>query len=511
MTTASPLDPPESVVMAEPRAVAAPGGGPVERSLALAPLVDKNPIVIGQNLSLAYMATAYRAALGGYRQAYCDLLSELLEHDPQSVATFGQRVLNVACARFEIIPADLPDGDERIPIAEAIAGDCRQQWERLPMRSQTISQLMWAVVSGLTGGENYWEPRRDGMGRWRLAKIGFIHTRRLSMPDQGSWDVHVYDGGGMGASAFEGLFQGGRRAPQAVSIRCADYPGKFVLHAPQLRAEYPTRDGLGRVVGTYMLLKRMVLRNSAQDSERFTKPWAIAYSRALDGQGRPRAANEKDIAAGDLAIKALGVGALSGASLPDSIKIELLKASTELSVKEFTEYLDGAIAKVALGQTFTVQNGKYGSRNMGETGRKSTMKIADHDARSFCDTLERDVFYWMTHYNYPGHEDLAPRVKAIVDDPPDPLSFSEIIHRCAQAGYPIDADMTARMMNVALLPNPSRDPRPLQAPYTSPEGASNGSPDRAPKNGNKPRQTPKEGPPGGPAVPPTAPGGPGAD
>lgn len=451
--------PPEQQVLAAARAPK-----PDTTVRAPAPQVDRFPAQLGANITLTYLASVYRSALTGYRQGFVDLLGELFDYDPDVVQLFIKRALAVAGAKFELLPAKLPPGDPDEELAQIIRDDCVRQWDSLPMRSQTLCQLMWGVCWGVSGGENHWARTAEG---WDLKRISFLHSRRLSYIDPQSWDVFVWDGG---ASAW-----GAQTA--ATGLRCADYPGKFVIHAPQLRAEYPTRDGIGRVVGCYLAIKRLVIRVSAADFERFVKPWVIAWARTESDNdpSKPRVASTADVADADLAIRSLGAGTLSGAVLPDSIRIELLKAVSALSQSEFLDYLDASSAKAIQGQTFTTQTGKYGSRSTADVGQKGVLMLARYDACCLCDTLERDVFAWMVRYNYPGFEHLTPLAKLQVEDAPDPAVVGANIAIASKAGFPIDVDANAGAMSITLLPNDTGAPRgpeepdPVEAP--PPDGA----------------------------------------
>ena len=50
-----------------------------QRAIAPQPLSDRYPVVVGQSLSLSYIASVFRLATTGYRQQYVDLLNELLD------------------------------------------------------------------------------------------------------------------------------------------------------------------------------------------------------------------------------------------------------------------------------------------------------------------------------------------------------------------------------------------------------------------------------------------------
>lgn len=429
---------------------------PDRARLAPLPLSDKSPTVLGQGITLTYLASVKRIATYGYRQQFVDLLSELLEEDPHAYCVMQQRILAVAGGRLEIQSAELAQDDPEREEAEAIAAEVRGQINRLPNRTQSIAALMWGVFFGLSCAENIWarEP-----ARWRIERLGFVHSRRLAYPESGSWELHIWDQGQVlgGRAGFYQPTNG-----PSFGLRVSDYPGKFVVHAPQVRGEYPTRDGLGRQIATYLCLKRMIVRVSAQDFERFVKPWVIAYYTTTDAKtGKPRLAGTEDIAAADEAMRAAGIGALAGVTLPDSVRIELLRAASTLNLQQFLDYLDAASSKAIAGQTFTVQSGQYGTKGTADMGKVQQLELARYDAAVLSDTLERDLVSWIVRFNFPGRQHLCPRVRILVEETPDRKAVIDVAAKAVAIGMPVDADKLGEGLGLVLTPNTTGKPRRL--------------------------------------------------
>lgn len=431
------------------------------RLIAPPPAIDRFPIIIGSNITLSYIAAASRLALTGYRQQYVDILSELLDVDPHAYACLSKRILTTAGGRLEVVPAECQDGDKDKAIE--LASMVRSQIEGIPFRSQRFASLLWGLWSGISGAEIEWERKPS---EWRVSSLNFIHSRRLSFPNYGSWDVHIWDQGGV---IGPGVNETGMTP---LGLRVDDYPNKFIIHSPSLRGEYATREGLGRVLSVYIAIKRLVLRVSAQDFERFVKPWVLAYYSTKDKNGFGRAASELDIKAGDAAVKALGAGSLAGVTLPDSIKIEMLKAVTTLDQGDFNEFLDSAISKAALGQAHTMQSGKYGSRSTAEVGQDESTQIYKFDASCFCDTLKEYLCKPIVRLNAPGCEHLTPSVRIHVDAP-DRGELMDLATKAAAANIHVDGDHVAETIGLRTIEAGDTTKRrmlPL-SPQKSPEGA----------------------------------------
>jgi len=451
----------QQIVQADPfPPVVLPGLPPLPPAgagqLARSPSIDKWPIVIGAGLTGQYLSSAYRQCTFGWRYQFCDLLAELFEHDPHARGVTRQRVLPVAGARFEIQPARLPPGHKDEKLAKDIAEEFDSQMSRVPAFRQALGQLNWAVVFGLGCLETAWD---NSEGQWEITGLSNIHTRRLNFPDQTSWDLYIYDQGlvGPGMSNY-GVTNGLR------GLRVGDYQGKFVVHAPALSAEYVTRDGEGRYIGTYMLLKRMVVRASAQDFERTIRPWVVGYfKRALKAGEKEPIAQPEDIAALDRALSALGTGSLNGASLPDSVSIEILRAASAMNAEQFLSFLNREISKAMLGQAFTTEPGSNGNLSTSEMAAKGTAQILRYDAQCMSDSLERDLATPWFQLNYPAaSKRLLPGIAIRVDEEPDPEKVMGIAVKGTSIGMPINMDRLAEQTGLILVGKDDRESRRTQ-------------------------------------------------
>jgi hypothetical protein len=433
------------------------GNSGLKRTVAPWPLIDRWPILLGSNLSLQYLASVYRVCQNGYRQQYVDALDELLERDPHTQSVLEQRTLAVAGGRVELTPAPDPNPKSaRAKRAKEITEDLQRRIDAIPARTQAFYGLCFsALYYGAGASEVHWALGADG---WNVVGLGFIHSRRVAWPDQNDWSAHIWDQGAVMPTMI-GLYP----TENFFGLRVRDAPGKILLHTPTHRADYPTRDGLGRTIGFWQVIKNMAIRGAAQYVERFGKPWAIGtYSTVEASTDKPRAADDNDIKALEAALAALGVGSLSGASLPDSVKITLLGpgisgTTNGINHEKLIALCDEQISKAIRGGTLQVDAGDKGARSLGEVHAESDVRNARYDACCLADTLRGGnneasggIVWWLCHLNYPGEEDLCPGVTVHVEQISPDQMLDRAVKLAAVCGA-IDAKPLAEMLGIKLV------------------------------------------------------------
>jgi phage gp29-like protein len=298
----------------------------------------------------------------------------------------------------------------------------------------------------------------DRTDRWEVTALSLLRSRRLNYPTPDTWDVHVWDQGSP-------LRVGDTYGPNGLrlfGLKCKDYPGKFVIHAPQLSGDYPTRDGESRFVAAYMLIKRMVVRALGQDFERTVRPWVLGkYNRQEDAKKRT-VAKEADIARLKEAVNALGLGSLNSAVLPDACVIEILRAASTHDPQKFLEWIDAQTTKGLLGQTYTTEPGKFGAKGASDNGRAGMKDLARYDARCICDTLERDLVYWIVFLNYGEYaaRRLCPRLTLNVEEEASPEALMALAVDGTKIDMPIDIDALAERTGLPLIPREEGDKEP---------------------------------------------------
>lgn len=424
--------------------------------LAPYPLIDRYPIVIGQNLTLTYVASVFRLATTGYRQQYVDLLDELLEQDPHLYSVVQKRILSVANGRLEVTPAELPEGDKRADRAAELAAWVGQELARMPELVQQLAGLLWGgVYYGVGAAEIHWS--RDAKG-WTADRLTFVHSRRLAYPDPQAWDLYIWDQGQV--YGWQSPWGATPTNNSIFGLRVADYPGKFVVHAPSLRGDYPTRDGVGRQVATFALLKRIGGRGASDYLERFAKPW-VDLSFSTQADGHPREASAPEILEAQQAAGTQGVGSLASYVHPDSIKVDPKSADSGRPKITYTEWIglcDSQNSKAVLGGTLGTEGGKSGgNRSLGEVQERGELDLEAYDAKCLADTLDRDLIQWLVRLNFPEDIDIAPHAMIHVAKDPDPATVLKNVYLATQSGMPVDADWAAQETGMQLVDKDDED------------------------------------------------------
>lgn len=418
------------------------------------PQTDRNPSVLGSNITISYVSNVMRLATTGYRQQLVDLEAELIERDPHAFSVVSQRILTGASGRIQIIPRsdDVLSKSEK-KRAKKIASFCQRAVADIPDLRESLSRLLWAIYYGVSCAEIEW---KIVDGATVPAYLHMVHTRRIAYPDPNCWDAFIYD---QGPTYFNQIGKS-RTDATPYGLRIRDYESKFVLHTPSLRGDYPTREGLGRQIVFYLALKGMAVRGASQAIERFAKPWSIAKYRTRADKD-PRAATKEDIDAATRAVRALGEGTLTAATLPDAVDISMIgvEGTGNLSVKDYLKFLDDQVSKCVLFTTELTDSSVNGSKSKAEMLRTTLMTACYFDVDNLSQTLTRDLIYWIVKYNFPEDCHLCPKLNISIDESPSPETAIDFAMKLAQLNAPVDIDSLADRVGVALIPNTNQDNR----------------------------------------------------
>jgi len=386
---------------------------------------------------------------------YVDLLNELLEKEPHGYAVLQKRILGVATAKRSITPSKNAKGKREVKLAQQIAEDVEARINAIPDLTQHLAGLLWATYYGLSGREIHWA--RDGAS-WVPQRLSMVHSRRLAYPVSGSWDLYLYD--------QAGNFQEGGVKRGTFGLRIADFPNKFIVHAPQVRGDYPTREGLGRQLAYWFALKLVASRGAPQYLERFTKPWPHAsYSTEENGQKRP--ATDEDIEQAKAALDMMGGGNLKSWVHADTIEVDFLNpdgsnGKPKLTYSQWFDICNAEMSKVANGGTLGTDVGDSGgNRALGETQRKGEISLLKYDGDALAGTLHRDLVMPFVRLNYPDAIKLAPELTIHVEDDPDPMQIIDRGVKAAGVGMPVDADELAKQAGIPLIDPANKKSRRL--------------------------------------------------
>ncbi|MFA4901072.1 MAG: DUF935 family protein [Brevundimonas sp.] len=203
---------------------------------------DQYPIHYGARSTVAAVGSAMRYAEQGYRSLYVDVLRELLEGDPHAFSILSKRFAAVANKTWDLLPAQVDEQNEReVEASREVASFVRDAISAIPQWQTHCRGMLWGNFYGASLRENMWKRRdRD----WMIDCLEFVHTRRLDYDSQ--FKMFITDGSGNSTGIFP-------RDPQ--------WEGKFTIFEPRLSDEYPTREGLGRIIAFSMAFKRFAWRD----------------------------------------------------------------------------------------------------------------------------------------------------------------------------------------------------------------------------------------------------------
>lgn len=432
----------------------------LESVLAGAPIVDRYPTIIGQGLSLSYLAQVFRQCLTGFRREYVDLLNELLEKDPHAFAVLSKRVETVSCAKLEVSAPEELDDTERAK-ADKYAQFASKKIKAIPNLTKALAALMWGEYYGVSAAEIHWD---RSASEWTPTKLEQVHPRRLSYPDASNWALHVWDLGPVWGqtSAYGPVRSAGTWSPTqgAFGLRVDDYPGKFIVHTPQLRGDYPTREGIGRQIATWIVLKLIASRGASEYLERFARPWVEGiYStknKANDHKGREASKEDKDVL--DVIMSALGTGGRSRSTHSDAVEIKLRTpegegATVKISFAEWIGICDSQMSKAVLSSTLTTEVGITGSRAVAQTQQEGEEKRYVFSSQMLADSLREFLVVPLIRLNFgddvPMH--LMPMVHLRTGEEPSPQVVLDKASKLVALGAPVDADAVADEVGVALI------------------------------------------------------------
>jgi phage gp29-like protein len=421
------------------------------------PLVDRYPTVVGSQLSFSYIATVARLCTTGYRQQAVDLWRELLEQDLHLASVLQKRILSVSNGKFEILPADLEEDDPDYDLAEQCAVMVRKEVSRIPDFTTSLATLLWAIYYAVQAAEIIWT--KDSYG-WHVERLEFVHSRRIAWPDMQSWDAYIWDQG----QVFGWNSPWGSTPTNAgvFGLRLADWPGKYIFFAPQLFADYPTREGLARQCAMWAAFKRVPVRGAIDYLERFAKGF-LDISFTTQASQEPRMATDQDIDFASALANVLGPGNGRTAVHPNSLTIEPKSfegggGKAKLTWKEWLEICNAEISKVVLGGTLgTEVSSGGGNRALGEVQERAETDLEQFDATALAECLRRDLVTTLVRLNMPEALHVVPRVLIHIEAEPDAKSVVANAIQLADRGVPLDADDVAQKSGLKCVPNESKD------------------------------------------------------
>jgi phage gp29-like protein len=431
---------------------------PDQNAVAPWPLNDRYPLIIGVHLTEGYLASVFRLAITGYRQQFVDLLDELLEHDPHVFSVLQKRIISTANGRMEVRPFEIAEDDPDYQIAQDAAAMVQSEIDRIPNLTQSIASLLWGLYYGVSASEIMWSRDSDG---WHIDRLQMVHSRRLAYPDMQSWSLYVWDQGQV--YGWQAPWGESPTNSQVFGTRIADWPGKFITYCPQLRGDYPTREGIGRQIATWVLFKRAGVRGAMAYLERFAKGFMDGTYSTQD-DGKPREATPEDIAELRQALAKVGPGSGSFAMHADSVKLDPKgyegTGTAKVTYQEWIGICDSQISKATLGGTLGTEVGGTGggNRSLGEVQERGEVDLEQYDATTLAECFRKDIIFWLVRLNMPAAAHVMPHLFINVDREPDAKTLIANAKEMTEMGLRVDGKKLSDETGVALIPSPDDKP-----------------------------------------------------
>ena len=111
---------------------------------------------------------------------------------------------------------------------------------------------------------------------------------------------------------------------------------------------------------------------------------------------------------------------------------------------------------VVLSQTMTSEDGS--SQSQAEVHMEVRKELVRADAHLICDSFNRGPVTWLTEWNFPGA--AIPKVRRVMDDPPDTSALAQRDHRIRQMGYRPTKAYVERVYGIEVEDAPMPAPQP---------------------------------------------------
>ena len=467
-----------------------------------APYVDRFARVLGSKLGPEYVTQAQAMADQGYFWQWADLLTECRLRDPHLHGILQRRELRVAGAPYEL----------RAPVGTGKQGEDIARWCDARLREMEsdgsfgrsfatmLADLMGATYHGRAGHELVWSMEsRDGGGAWMLPRTAqWIMPRRFAMATD--WRLHLWDSSGTGESAVTAVNLGspfGQFPGVCIADVNALAPGKYVVHAPRVTGEAPTREGVGYVTTWPAVFKRMGVREYVAFIA-----WAARGLRK--GTFNVETTNgETDGASRDNEAKlieaAVNWSAQSAAIIPSTCTLEVETVTGEGTPQaRFIEWCNGEMSKGVLGSTLGTDSGTRGARSLGEVHERGEETLAKADAKALSETLRCMLLRPLVEWNF-GRFAPVPEIAFDVASAKDTAALAAMYAEAVRLGIGID-EKDAR--NALGIPDPLPGAK-LLAPVAGPRGGLGSVPRQSPAVApGAPEESPDAATPQAPVVAP---------
>lgn len=347
-----------------------------------------------------------RDAARGDTEAYLSLAVEMEEKYLHYAAQLQTRKLALTGEEVEVLPGD------DTPLAQEIADMFNERVVDSECFSDMLFDLLDAFSKGYSVVQAHWDTSR---ALWVPREYEHLDARYFTFDRETLTELRLRDE--MGGNPD------GQKLPKGL-----------IVHRPKLRTGVTCRAGLARPAAVAYLFQTATVSQWMVFAETFGMPLRL-------GEYDPNTSSEDEIS--QLRTAIVNIGHNAAAILPTGMKISFPDARRPTSgdnvFKEITDYWDGLISKLVLGQS---QTSDHGSVTVGgdQAGQANQVRLdlRRADARSLCATLRRDLVTPWTLWNY-GEGAPVPELQIAVDPPEDLKMLSDALTPLISAGLRVRA------------------------------------------------------------------------
>ena len=451
------------------------------------PYWDRDPAMLGNRLTPAYLTALLSQRNLGYLQGWTDLADETIEHDPHLFSQLAIRAQSVVDTDLLVLPGK---GSNQRAARRAVSA-CEELLERWRSREGQgletwLHEIVWGLYYGRSLHEVLWE--RDG-SEVSPEGLAQVDPRRLSLAcdpaDPDPWALRIWDQLGIEQTPFTNYY--GRPLRDF-------HPDKFLVNEPRVRGSQKTREGLFSVIVWFELFRTWSWRELMALAEMVSRPPVIATYAAGGAQADgaraklngERNASSAEIAAAEKAVR--GVSGALRAVLPDTVRVEALKYSLPTSepVPLLTSRECEALVSKTIHGVANLSDLQPGARAAVEAQERTSFTFWRADVR-MVERLLSTLFarYIAANPDRFGTDCPAPVLRGKTDPPRDLTRVLDALERASRL-VPVPA---AFVYEATGFPAPKVDRRGQIEPVLGPVTA---SPPTAPA---VPEATPVEGDP----------------
>lgn len=428
------------VELAEKAPASRPVKVPLESVAEPTPRSSTRPVGtsgVAPGLTPARISAILREADDGDPTRFSELMREIEDRDLHLVGVLSTRKRAVAHLPWEVEPASDKRQDRRV--AELVT----RRLQEIDNLEDGFLDLLDAISQGVAFVELDWVQVADGYG------IRSLQYRPQSwfIPDRdrvGQWRVR----------------------DQADIIQGIELtPRRFAVHVSKAKSGFPVQAALGRVLTWWWLFKSYALKDWVTYAELFGAPLRV---------GRfPAGTSPTDRDALHLALRQLGVDAV--ATIPEDMKIEFveMKGATGDVHQRLADFVNREMSKGILGQTLTTEEGKSGSRALGQVHDQVRQDILVADAKQLASTIRRDLVAPLVLFHF-GAGVALPRFRFDTEPEADQKAAAdtqkvraEVFAMARSLGIPVSIAQVQDELQIrevaageAVLPLPTKQPEP---------------------------------------------------